>query len=69
MVHDLSGCVAVGTLPGMALAKDCCQQAGWIRPPAWDAGMGGKELNHVDMSHDTLLCVWVILFSSHSQRD
>lgn len=30
---------------------------------------GGKELNHVDMSHDALLCVWVILFSSHNQRD
>lgn len=21
---------------------------------------GGKELNHVDVSHDALLCVWVI---------
>lgn len=27
---------------------------------------GGKELNHVDVSHDTLLCVWVILFSGYS---
>lgn len=30
---------------------------------------GGKELNHMDVSHDPLLCVWVILFSDPSQRD
>lgn len=39
----------------------------------WDHLLGmqewGKELNHVDVSHDTLLCVWVILFSGPSQRD